>query len=308
MILKLEKIFERDIDLLMINNFSKGLLIDLFLSKIGKKDYFIDSIEHSFQNQFGENDITVILSNGMNKIALLIEDKIDAPAMDEQATRYNMRGDKLKEDNIVNDYYVFIIAPQKYLDCNSEAKKYPNSISYEEILKNVKDDYSKSLLEKALDESKSGYNVIEDKAVTKFWNDLYDYIEDAYAGGVFKININRGPKGSRSFWPTFYTKYKSIKIIYKSNQGNVDIEFPKAASKISELTKAFINKGISNNEIDRTENSVVIRKKVDIVDFSEDFESNKEKVDKALQTVLQLERLLDSKELYIDYENVLKLI
>ena len=63
MILKLEKIFERDIDLLMINNFSKGLLIDLFLSKIGKKDYFIDSIEHSFQNQFGENDITVILES-----------------------------------------------------------------------------------------------------------------------------------------------------------------------------------------------------------------------------------------------------
>ena len=302
--IKFEKVLERDIDLLIINNFSKGLLIDLFLSKINKKDYIIESIEHSLKTDLGENDITIILSNGNNKIALLIEDKIAAPAMEEQADRYNKRGDKLKENKLIDDYFVFIIAPQKYLDENEEAKNYKNNISYEEILTNTKDDYSKSLLEKALDESKTGYIVDENQAVTNFWNYLYDYIEEKY-NGLFKININRGPKGSRSFWPTFYTKYKSIKIIYKSNQGNVDIEFPKAASKISELTKAFINKGISNNEIDITRNSVVIRKKVDIVDFSEDFILNKERVDKALKTIIQLESLLDSKELYIDYKNII---
>ncbi len=303
--IKFEKIFERDIDLLIINNFSKGLLIDLFLAKINRIDYKIELLEHSFQNQYGENDITVILNNGKNRIALLIEDKIDAPAMIEQATRYSIRGEKLVDDKIVNEYFVFIIAPKKYLEGNQEAKKYPNSISYEELMNNIKDDYSKSVFTKALDESKHGYNVIEDTAVTKFWNDLYDYIEDVYDDGVFKINIDRGPKGSKACWPTFHTNHKSINIIYKSNQGNVDLEFPRVAKKYNDIKNAFISKGISINEIETAGDSIVIRKHVDVVKFSDDFKSNEEKVDKALQTVLQLERLLYSKDLAIDYENVL---
>ncbi len=36
--------------------------------------------------------------------------------MNEQASRYDLRGNKLKEDKIVDEYFVFIIAPQKYLD------------------------------------------------------------------------------------------------------------------------------------------------------------------------------------------------
>jgi hypothetical protein len=303
--IKIEKVYERDIDLLMINNFSKGLLIDLFLEKVNKKDFVIDSIEHSLQNQFGESDITVFLSKGKNKIALLIEDKIDAPAMEDQAARYKLRGEKLIDDKIVDEYFVFIIAPQKYLDTNEEAKLYPNKVSYEELLKNVNDEYSKSLLEKALDESKAGYNVIEDKAVTKFWNDLYDYIEELYKN-VLKIKINRGAKGSRSFWPTFNTNYKSIKIIYKSNQGNVEIEFPRISSKFNELKKAFISKGIENNEIVVKGDSVVIQKRVPAVNFSDEFDINKDNVDIALQTVIQLEELLESKELYLVYENILK--
>ncbi len=35
--IKIEKVYERDIDLLIINIFSKGLLIDLFLEKVNKK-------------------------------------------------------------------------------------------------------------------------------------------------------------------------------------------------------------------------------------------------------------------------------
>ena len=42
----------------------------------------------------GESDITVILSNEINKIALLIEDKIDAHAMPMQPERYIKRGKK----------------------------------------------------------------------------------------------------------------------------------------------------------------------------------------------------------------------
>ena len=303
--IKIEKVFERDVDLLVINNISNGNLLKLFLNMISKTDYRLESIEHSYQDQSGESDITVVLSNGNNRIGLLIEDKIDAPAMEEQANRYSIRGENLKSSNAIDEYYVFIIAPQKYLDSNTEAQKYPYRISYETILNNLSDDYSKAVLSKALDEAKNGYIVKEDKAVTEFWNNFYDYIEDVYDEGALSINIDRGPKGSRAFWPTFFTNFKPIKIIYKSNQGNVELEFSKAASKYNELKNRFIEKGIPAHEIIIKGDTVVIQKRVDVVNFAEPFKKNVDKVSKALKAVVELYNLLNYKDLNLDYDLVL---
>ncbi len=302
--IKIEKVFERDVDLLIINNIVNGNLLALFLNMINKSNYCIDSVEHSYQDQNGENDITVILSNGQNKIGLLIEDKIDAPAMEEQAARYSIRGENLKSSKNIDEYFVFIIAPQKYLDNNAEAQRYPNKISYETLISNLSDDYSKAILNKALDESKNGYSVKEDKAVTEFWNNLYDYIEDVYDEGVLNINVDRGPKGSRAFWPTFFTNFKPIKIIYKSNQGNVELEFSKAASKYNDLKNRFIKKGIPAHEIIIKGDTVVIQKHVDVVNFAEPFKKNVDKVNKALKAVVELYNLLNYKDLNLDYDSV----
>ena len=61
----------------------------------------------------GENDITVIVSNGKENFGILIEDKINAPAMEQQAKRYDDRGKSLVESGVIDSFEVFIIAPQK---------------------------------------------------------------------------------------------------------------------------------------------------------------------------------------------------
>ena len=97
----MEKVLERDIDLLMMNKFIYDQnVIDYFLNKIGKKDYKVISIQHSLMDQeAGESDITIILEKDNHKIGLLIEDKIDAIAMPNQRERYNIRGNKGIENN-----------------------------------------------------------------------------------------------------------------------------------------------------------------------------------------------------------------
>ena len=171
--IKFEKIEERDVDLLVMNNIANGCLIDLFLEKVNKVGYVVKSIEHSYADLNGENDITVIVSNGKENFGILIEDKINAPAMEQQAKRYDDRGKSLVESGVIDSFEVFIIAPQKYLDRNNEAQKYRKSISYEDLLANVRDDYSKAVLTKALNKSKPGYCVNPHEAVSKFWQDLY---------------------------------------------------------------------------------------------------------------------------------------
>ena len=145
-----EKVLERDVDLMIINqiSFNKSFL-SLFLDKISKKNYIVESIEHSLMDQEdGESDITVILSSGINKIALLIEDKIDAHAMPMQPERYIKRGKKGIEKKQYDEFYDFIVAPQEYLESNMEAKQYTYRVSYEEMLSVLKDVYSVELLNK----------------------------------------------------------------------------------------------------------------------------------------------------------------
>jgi len=91
----IETVFERDIDLYIINKFLyDNKFKELFLDKINKCDFNVKECIHSYLDNDGESDITVILEKDEEKIALLIEDKIDAIAMPDQRNRYSLRGDK----------------------------------------------------------------------------------------------------------------------------------------------------------------------------------------------------------------------
>lgn len=160
--IKIEKVLERDIDLLIINKIiDNDKLLNLFLNKINKSGYKIVGIEHSqMDKELGETDISIILTNNMSKI--------DASFMNEQPIRYYKRGNKGISDGLYDEYYVFIVAPREYLNTHNEVKEYDNQISYEEIREVLDDLYSKALIDKAIEEKKNGYIVIENERVTNF--------------------------------------------------------------------------------------------------------------------------------------------
>lgn len=154
-----------------------------FLEKVGLKwtdNWSVRSISHSVMTNDGETDVEVVLYDDKKKIALLIEDKIDAVAQPEQQLRYEKRAKKDIEAGKYDECHIFIVAPQKYLEGNKEAGKYANNLSYESIREVLFDDYEKALIDKALDESKHGYVPIEDRKVTEYWDALYNYIDEQF--------------------------------------------------------------------------------------------------------------------------------
>lgn len=118
---------ERDMDLLFLEEFvSSEEFLHIFLSKISLENANICSVEQSKTDvQFGESDMTVIVEKGSIKYGLLIEDKIDAIAMPNQSGRYMERGELGKKNGDYEQFFVFIVAPESYLQQNDEAKKYP---------------------------------------------------------------------------------------------------------------------------------------------------------------------------------------
>ena len=300
---KIEKVLERDVDLLVINNFLNDKLLKLFLNKIELEDYKIIDIEHSYVDaELGESDITVIIEKGNDKIGLLIEDKIDAPAMDLQPERYIERGLKGVEDKKYNSFKTFIIAPKQYLSTNSYVKKYQFQISYEEILDYLSDDiYAKTILNKAIEEKETGYIVIENEMVTKFWEKYYNFIKENYPS--IKIHEIDGPRGSSAAWPELLTDYKQVKIMHKSDRGYMDLTFGKTATHIDIFNK-YVFALPSEFKIVPTGKSLSIRLDVPIINFKDDFDNYINEMHICMSQALKLYDLLSQINVLMMYHEI----
>ncbi len=303
--LVIEKVLERDIDLLMINKimYDENVL-NLFLSKINKYDYKVFSVQHSLMDQVnGESDITVILENNNHKIALLIEDKIDALAMPMQPERYVTRGKIGVKSKQYNEFYVFIIAPLDYLETNQEAKKYKYRISYEELKETMSNDlYATTLLNKAIEEKKSGYIINENPSVTSFWNRYYDYIKEHYP--TIRINKIHGPRGHAARWPILTTDYKSVVIYQKSNQGYLDLTFYKMGL-FSNIFYKYVEKFLDKDMIiTKIKNSMVVRINIPIINFDNSFYKQIDNIKFSLDNSLRFYELLKKINVYDMYKEI----
>lgn len=314
-------ISERDMDLLFLEEFvSSQDFADIFLSKVNLLGAVVCEVEQSKTDAaFGESDITVIVEKDGTRYGLLIEDKIDAQAMLNQAERYAKRGEIGKTNGDYYEYFDFIVAPQKYLDDNAEAKKYHNSITYEECIEyfRSKDDprsaFKAQQIEQAINKQKHGYQVIENTVVTEFWREYIAFQKEHYPKVDFRATDE--PKGSRSSWAIFHTNYKKIKIYHKTNLKYVDLEFSGLGDKTAEL-KSMFNKAVGklwDNELQvyRTGGSAVLRAVVPYVDFKGKFKDFTEAVDEAFRIVIKMYSILDGipeneiNELYIDYGGII---
>ena len=292
-----EGVLERDIDLLIMRGFTRNdyPFIHLFSERAGvvlPDNHKVTSVSHSVMTNEGETDVEVIISDGNDKIAFLIEDKIDAIAQPEQAQRYKTRAEKALKEGVFNRYYIFIVAPQKYLNNNQEAKKYACQVSYEEIREILTDEFERALIDKAMDESRRGYVPVEDRKVTEFWSRLQDYVEMRFPD-TFNIQWRTGEaRGSNAVWIMIKCGH-GIYIEMKTDRGFVDLEIPGYADKFVEFSKA--NKDIIDQKrlfIRTATKSLAIRKYTESIDFTKDFSDQIDKVENAFIKAQELQDLV----------------
>ena len=293
--IRFETILERDMDMLLIRQFANNndAFIRLFFNKINLKgDYSVMKVEHSVVTSDGETDVQTILSVDGKKIAFLIEDKIDAVAQNEQAKRYEKRAEKAKINGEYDDYYIFIVAPQKYLNGNKEAANYPNSISYEDIKSSLSDKFDLAVIDFALDESKKGYVPIEDRNVTLFWDKMIDYVNERFPD-TFSFYSKKGDiHGSGAWWVTIRSG-KGTKIVIKSDRGFVDLEIAGYSEKFQEFSKA--NQSLLDSKrlyLRMASKSLAIRKYIDCIDFTMDFDEQIPRVENAFIKAKELQELV----------------
>ena len=286
--IKIDTALERDIDLLIIEEFiADKSFAQMFLDTIGiRQDYTLLKAIHSKTDpEYGESDIVFVLKIGSKLHAIHIENKINAIAMPQQNARYHLRAQKDISNGEYDSYSVIITAPKKYLSNNKEAHKYEYKVAYEQMYAFMKSqdgiryEYKSALLERAIKEQNNGYQWTAHPDVVRFCSEMYDYQKRHFPGM---------PIGTTAWWPHFKTIHKDIEVQFKANKGHCDLAFTRLS--YPELYKKMKDKITGDMVIVETGKSSAIRIQVKPIRFEDDFEAVADDVKEAL---LAIKALLD---------------
>lgn len=291
--IKIDTTLERDIDLLILEEFISDLeFASIFLKAVGiSDDYTVETAIHSKMDaEFGESDIVFILNINGKRHALHIEDKIDAIAMPNQSGRYHDRAKKDIISGEYDDYSVLIVAPEKYLEANNEAHKYTNRVRYEQLRDyfltkdDIRSKYKSALIERAITDQMNGYQYEANPSMVEFCEKMNDYHKDKYPGL---------PAGSIAWWRYYPTVMDDVTIVFKANKGYCDLQFGHTTKdalflRVSKLLTERMN-------VVQAGKSASIRIEVKPVMYENKFEDTIAEVDEALEAIYELFQL--SKEI-----------
>ena len=231
---------EHDMDVMFLQLFSidEGFL-KLFLdeSSLSFDKASVISIELSkTDSRLGESDITVIVEADKKRIALLIEDKIDAIAMPGQPERYIKRGNIGIDNKEYDEFKSYIVCPQKYYDNNEVAREYPYMLTYETIRDYLIQNESQlyytyyQQISQAIDKARKPAQVVLNEKANSFFCKYKDYQEANYPS----LDL-RTKRDSNGYWAQYSTRLGNAYLHHKIQEGKVDLTFSNASVRMNEV-------------------------------------------------------------------------
>lgn len=220
-------------DLLFMEEFAVDRrFLGLFINKIESvdlSDYIVVSEEVSYvDTALGESDLTIVLEHNEHKVALLIEDKVNAIAQPRQYERYVLRGEKGIQQKLYDEFHVFLIAPAEYIRCNDSAEKYPLKVTYEECRAlfacgtDARSRMKYQQIDKAIEQGHRPYTKIVDETSTNFWERYVRHMQEYYPDIALRSKVKE--KSKNGDWPTYRTSLdiKGVYIHHKMKMKGVD--------------------------------------------------------------------------------------
>lgn len=240
----LDTIEERELDLLFLQEFhTSSTLRAFFFRRVAGDDEsrFVGAWRGIYTNN-GETDLLLLSDlREQGRVAIMIEDKINAPFQLEQAQRYRLRGQQGQRDGLWDRFYTCLCSPKEYLAPDS-ATAWDAVISFEAVhgeLRTVTDRTSVFLadaIQFAIKKHASkGYMV--DPAATTFWREYNSLYDKQYATRFYMPPL-RERHSRNDTWPRFAVGVLPVGVIleHKPSLKRVDLTF-KGATRDEVLTK-----------------------------------------------------------------------
>lgn len=238
---------ERDIDLLMMEELSVSEEFQMWLaSRVFGEPIYQSNLGawHSVtDSQLGESDLVFIFEsiNG-SRIAVLIENKIDAPPQPQQGERYRLRGVNGLEEGYWDAFKTCVVAPARYLNSVMHSESYDIEISYEELLayfqsrsiRSQRFSYKAKIILEGIEQNRRGYIPKFHPEMTQFVDDYYHFCTNTY-GQLCPQKPKPRPAGST--WIMFYPKSlpREINLAHQLTSGFVKAFFRGKADSFEQL-------------------------------------------------------------------------
>jgi hypothetical protein len=177
----LSTIAERDVDLLLVEELTVNReFADWFTSRLYGRAVLSEPLGtwHSLSDSaLGESDVFFLFRDEDDgRVAVLIENKIDAVAQPFQPERYRQRGEKGKQSQQWDDFRTCVVAPQQYLAAGNQTHAYDAQIAYEEVLsffvsrraRDARFAFKAELIAEAIEKKRRGYAAEISEAMTAY--------------------------------------------------------------------------------------------------------------------------------------------
>src|SRR5262249_37801934 len=127
---------ERDVDMLLVMELYASESFQQFIARrvANLDDGKFVGAWRRIHTQLGEADLLVLFDHSKRgRVAVMIEDKIDAPPQPRQVERYHQRGKQGIADGSWHQYFACLCSPQKYLPEESKGE-WHCLLRFEEII------------------------------------------------------------------------------------------------------------------------------------------------------------------------------
>lgn len=296
----LETVTERDIDLLLHEEITVSPDFCLWiLTRAGASTRSPSSsrVWHSVSDsELGESDLLLLATLDNKRVALLIENKVDAVPQPDQSARYKRRGQKGVAAGDWDQFRAVIVAPEKYLQNDSEARRYNAQISYESLAEwfsagnDPRHGYKMNLVRQAIEQNRRGYNPKMDPRITKFFHDYWQLATRYFP----ELNTeDPGPRTATSSWISFRPQAipKEFKIWHKIDYNQVDLELPFGSDQVETLRQKYSSQLPNDVEIVVRGQKAGLRIAVSSMDRLADFSEQENKAFQAMKAAIRLSSL-----------------
>jgi hypothetical protein len=275
-------VIERDLDAL--------LLLEIHAS-LHFRDFLIHKVTHSREERFcgawrgvythqGESDLLMLSDvENLGRTAILIENKINAPAQPAQAARYHERGREGIRDGHWEKYFVCLCSPAQYLPIDLK-RDWHVLLKFEDVVAQLAStalaDPRASFLLKALQQGITKFekgSFRPDLVASGFWAQYQQLCHKKYPDlGMTPL---KAMQSRNEPWPKFAAGVlpSDIRLEHKPSRGLVDMTFTgrraqEVKSKLAPLLKMSLT-------VERTPPSCALRRQVPIIKPAEPFEEQR---------------------------------
>lgn len=247
----LASIAERDIDLLLVEELTVNPEFgDWFTSRLYGRAVLKEAVGtwHSVTDSaLGESDLLFLFRNEDDgRVAVLIENKIDAVAQLQQAARYRMRGEKGIQAQDWDAFLTCVVAPKQYLSLGNQTEGYDSQVTYEEILsffvsrrsRDRRFAFKGKILLEAIEKNRRGYIAEVSEAMTSY---VRDYCRVAASLAPDCRVQEAKPRPAGSTWVQYRPEGfpKQVTVFHQLTAGHVKLFITGAAGAVEQVLAPF---------------------------------------------------------------------